>query len=62
MKNIITEALIINPKQDVFFSNIQVVQKEISEMKTNWIISSVCNSERRRFNLTKSHHDSNSFV
>jgi threonine dehydrogenase-like Zn-dependent dehydrogenase len=57
-----TRALIVEPKKNIYFDNITLKANNISEVKTEWYISSVCNSERRRYNLTKSHTDDNPFV
>jgi len=62
METLTTEALIIKPKDSVFIKDISIDKKDSFEVKTTWTVSSVCNSERRRFNLTKSHTDSNAFV
>ena len=62
METLTTEALIIKPKDSVFIKDISIDKKDFFEVKTTWTVSSVCNSERRRFNLTKSHADSNAFV
>ena len=57
-----TKAVIIDPVT----STVSVKQTEISqkpgEVLVNWHISAVCASERRRFNLTKSHDDIHPFV
>ena len=57
-----TKALIVEPKKNIHFENITLKKNNTSEVKIEWHISSVCNSERRRYNLTKSHTDDNSFV
>ncbi len=62
MNSIKTKALIIAPKREVYFKEIKIEQKDLSEVEMNWEISSVCNSERRRFRLTKSHNDAREFV
>ena len=62
METLTTEALIIKPKDNVFIRDISINKKDSFEVKTSWTVSSVCNSERRRFKLTKSHTDSNAFV
>ncbi len=62
MKSLNTDVLLIKPKENVFLKNIKIEQKNQSEVKTTWLVSSVCNSERRRFNLTKSHNQLNTFV
>ena len=48
------KALVIEPKNDIYFKEIDINKFEDSDVKIKWTISSVCNSERRRFNLTKS--------
>ena len=62
METLTTDALIIKPKDSVVIKDISIDKKDFFEVKTTWTVSSVCNSERRRFNLTKSHTDSNAFV
>ena len=62
MEKLKSKALIINPKKSIFFKDIIIERNSDSEVKTEWTVSSVCNSERRRFNLTKSHTDPDSFV
>ena len=56
------KGLVIKPKDKIFFKNIEINKKKKSDVKVNWILSSVCNSERRRYNLTKSANDTNSFI
>lgn len=56
------EGLYIKPKQDILFKNIKISKKNISDVMIEWNISSVCNSERRRFNLTKSANDKDPFI
>ena len=57
-----TKALIIEPKKEVYFKEISLSRKDISEVDISWNVSTVCNSERRRFKLTKSHNDTRKFV
>ena len=54
--------LLIKPKEDALFKNLSVSKKKDSDVLIDWCISSVCNSERRRFNLTKSANDKASFI
>ena len=56
------KALVIEPKNDIFFKDININKVEDSEVLIKWAISSVCNSERRRFNLTKSANDKDAFI
>ena len=59
METLTTQALVIKPKESLQIKNINITKKNDQEVKVNWIVSTVCNSERRRFNLTKSHYDTN---
>ena len=61
-KKIKIKALLITPKDKVFFKNIDLSSKKDSDVIVKWHISSVCNSERRRYNLTKSKDDKESFI
>ena len=61
-KKIKIKALLITPKDKVFFKNIDLSSKKDSDVVVKWHISSVCNSERRRYNLTKSSEDTNTFI
>mgnify|MGYP006090334411 CR=1 FL=1 len=54
--------LLIKPKEDVLFKNLNISKRKDSDVLIEWGISSVCNSERRRFNLTKSATDIDSFI
>ena len=62
MQTLSTKVLIIKPKDKVLISEIFIKQKSSLDVKTKWLVSTVCNSERRRFNLTKSHDDKNAFI
>ena len=62
MDKIKIKALIIEPKKDVFFKNIDITKDQDSDVLVKWEVSSVCNSERRRYNLTKSSNDKDSFI
>lgn len=57
-----TQAVLISPKQDVIIKDIELQKSDSAELKLSWLISAVCNSERRRYNLTKSHEDDKSFI
>lgn len=57
-----TQGLLITPRKDVALQDIKIDKNHESDVQISWAISTVCNSERRRFNLTKSHHDLRSFV
>ena len=54
MNKLNIKALLISPKKDISFINDVINQSSINDLEIKWISSSVCNSERRRFNLTKS--------
>lgn len=54
--------LLIKPKDDVLFKNLNISKKKDSDVLIEWGVSSVCNSERRRFNLTKSATDTAPFI
>ena len=56
------QALVIKPKESVKIEKIPLKKKSSKEELVTWEISSVCNSERRRFNLTKSKEDNMPFV
>lgn len=56
------KGLLIKPKEDILFERFKISKKKESDVLIEWKISSVCNSERRRFNLTKSANDKNSFI
>ena len=62
MATIKTEALLITPGSEVCIKEISLRQRNAKELETTWFASSVCNSERRRFNLTKSHDDVKTFI
>ena len=47
------KALIIKPKDKVSIEEISIKPKRESDVLVKWDISSVCNSERRRFNFNK---------
>lgn len=61
-KELKIKALLITPKDNVFFKNINIPKTNDSDITMKWHISSVCNSERRRYNLTKSKDDKNTFI
>lgn len=54
MNKLNIKALLISPKKDISFINDVINQSSKNDLEIKWISSSVCNSERRRFNLTKS--------
>jgi threonine dehydrogenase-like Zn-dependent dehydrogenase len=56
------KALVIEPKNDIYFKEIDINKFEDSDVKIKWTVSSVCNSERRRFNLTKSATNKDPFI
>ena len=62
MSHITTLGLFIAPQADLSFQNIKIFKHQETDIEVDWKISAVCNSERRRFNLTKSHHDRQAFV
>ena len=62
MQEISTKVLIIKPKDKILISEVFIKQKCSLDVKIKWSVSTVCNSERRRFNLTKSHYDKNAFI
>tara|TARA_B100000579_G_C22817676_1_gene848810 strand:+ start:68 stop:1198 length:1131 start_codon:yes stop_codon:yes gene_type:complete len=63
MKDIINiNGLLIKPKEDILFKKINISRKKDSDVIVKWNVSSVCNSERRRFNLTKSANDKDPFI
>jgi threonine dehydrogenase-like Zn-dependent dehydrogenase len=55
-------ALVIEPLKKVYFKDIFLSKKNKSDVKIDWAVSSVCNSERRRYNLTKSAFDDKPFI
>ena len=57
MNKLKVNALVIEPLKKVFFKDINLSKKNNDEIEVKWAISSVCNSERRRYNLTKSKDD-----
>lgn len=61
-KQLEINALLISPKDKVFFKNINLTNINNTDVIIKWHISSVCNSERRRYNLTKSLDDKNTFI
>jgi len=62
MDKLKVNALVIEPLKKVFFQDIVLQKKNISDVKIDWAVSSVCNSERRRYNLTKSASDDKPFI
>ena len=62
MDKLKVNALVIEPLKKVFFKDIFISKKNKSDIKIDWAVSSVCNSERRRYNLTKSANDKSSFI
>ena len=52
MNKLNIKALLISPKKDISFINDVINQSSKNDLEIKWISSSVCNSERRRFNLT----------
>ena len=60
--SVLTKALVIEPKKDIYFKEINITKSNDSDVLVKWVVSSVCNSERRRFNLTKSATDKDSFI
>lgn len=62
MKNLTVRALLIEPLNDVRFIDYDIKQAHSNEEIVTWETTSVCNSERRRYSLTKSHNDRKSFI
>ena len=62
MNKLKVNALVIEPLKKVFFKDINLSKKNNDEIEVKWAISSVCNSERRRYNLTKSKDDKEPFI
>ena len=62
MNKLKVNALVIQPLKKVFFKDINLSKKNNDEIEVKWAISSVCNSERRRYNLTKSKEDKEPFI
>ena len=62
MNKLKVNALVIEPLKKVFFKDILISKKNKSDIKVDWAVSSVCNSERRRYNLTKSAADDKPFI
>lgn len=62
MNKINVKALLINPQKNIKFINDVIEQSSINDYPIKWISSSVCNSERRRFNLTKSAKNKKPFI
>tara|TARA_B100000965_G_C19552882_1_gene740859 strand:- start:489 stop:1628 length:1140 start_codon:yes stop_codon:yes gene_type:complete len=56
------KALCINPKKNISFINDVIKPSSIDDFQIKWISSSVCNSERRRYNLTKSATNKKPFI
>ena len=57
-----TNALLIEPKKNISLTELTLEQKNSEDILIEWEISAVCNSERRRFNLTKSATDTEPFI
>ena len=62
MNKLKVNALVIEPLKKVYFKDIFLSKKNKSDVKIDWAVSSVCNSERRRYNLTKSAADDKPFI
>tara|TARA_Y100000591_G_C21852320_1_gene712507 strand:+ start:3453 stop:4565 length:1113 start_codon:yes stop_codon:yes gene_type:complete len=62
MKTLNVRALQIEPLNDVKFIDLELSSTNVLEDTVVWETSSVCNSERRRFSLTKSHDDKEPFI
>ncbi len=62
MSKLKVNALVVEPLKKIFFKDINLSKKNDSEIELDWAISSVCNSERRRYNLTKSKEDNEPFI
>lgn len=56
------KALQINPKKSISFINYFTEPLSKDDLNLKWFSSSVCNSERRRFNLTKSANNIKPFI
>ena len=56
------KALRINPKKSISFINDFIESSSEDDLNLKWFSSSVCNSERRRFNLTKSANNIKPFI
>ena len=56
------KALCINPKTNISFINDKIKPSSNHDIQIKWLSSSVCNSERRRFNLTKSAGNKKPFI
>ena len=46
--SVLTKALVIEPKKDIYFKEINITKSNDSDVLVKWVVSSVCNSERRR--------------
>ena len=57
-----TKALVIEPQKNVYIDSVEIRRNSQEELKLSWLVSAVCNSERRRFKLTKSHKDNFPFI
>ena len=55
-------ALLIEPKKSISLTELSLEKKNSTDVLIEWEISAVCNSERRRYNLTKSAGDTDSFI
>jgi len=62
MEKIQVKALLITPKKNIDLKETTIPVKRKSDVSVKWAVSSVCNSERRRYNLTKSASDLNAFI
>ena len=56
------KALCIEPKNKISFINNVIKKSSTDDVLIKWVSSSVCNSERRRFNLTKSAQNNKPFI
>ena len=54
--------LCINPKKNISFISDLIKPSSLDDLNLKWFSSSVCNSERRRFNLTKSAGNKKPFI
>ena len=61
-KKIKIKALRIEPKKNISFINDYTSPSSKDDLNLKWFTSSVCNSERRRFNLTKSAKNIKPFI
>lgn len=59
---IVTNALVIYPKKKIKFEDIEITKRFEDEVLVDWKIAGLCNSERRRLHLQKTHDDNAPFV